>query len=97
MTGSPPNCLSRMILAVPVPLQIEEIKTQPSLERVKLNELLGPEIADSSSSSETKLFSFFSPEKRVPASRAPATPQMKMSNEAIRLTDITRRYLECQE
>ena len=48
-----------------VPLQVEEIKTQPSLERVNVKDSLDFEIEDTSSSSETRLFSFLSPEKRI--------------------------------
>src|SRR5262245_36475037 len=64
-----------MILTVPFPLHVAEMKIQPSLERVNVNGWLDFEIEDTSSSSKTRLFNFFSPEKRTSA--APANPQTK--------------------
>ena len=56
------------------------MKIQPSLERVKVNELLDFEIAETSSSSETRLFSFLSPEKRTFASESPPDPKIDIEN-----------------
>jgi hypothetical protein len=84
-----------MTRTVPSPLQIEKIKIQPSLERVNEIGLLDLEIEATSSSSETRLFSFFSPEKRISASVAPAIPQMKTTTEeAINLALITNGYCD---
>src|SRR5438093_11396719 len=94
MTVSARNFLSRMTLIVPLPLQLEEMKIHPSLERVKVKGLLDFEIEDTSISSETRLFNFFSPEKTIFAS-APATPQMKITIEAVILALITKRILRC--
>src|SRR5437762_5984712 len=74
------------------PSQVEEIKIHPSLERVKANDWPDFEIEDTSSSSETRLFSFLSPEKRIPASAAPANPLMKIRATAISLVFITKGY-----
>jgi len=56
------------------------MKIQPSLERVKVNALLDFEIAETSSSSETRLFSFLSPEKRTFAPESPPNPKSNMKN-----------------
>ena len=72
MTASLLDALSSMIWAVPFPLYVEEMKIQPSLGRENVNELLDFEIEEALNNSETRLFSFFSPEKRTVASAPPA-------------------------
>jgi hypothetical protein len=54
------------------------MKIQPSLERVKVSPVFEMEAA--SSSSETRLFCFFSPEKRTFASVTAANPQIDIDN-----------------
>src|SRR5436189_5206923 len=54
------------------------MKIQPSIERVKVSGLPVFEMEAASSSSETRLFCFFSPEKRT--SVAPANPQINIDN-----------------
>ena len=57
-----------MTLVVPVPLQVEEMKIQPSLDRVNVNALLEFEMEETTSNSETRLFNFFSPAQPIPVS-----------------------------
>src|SRR5262245_13576041 len=64
-----------MTRTVPFPLDVAEMKTQPSLERVNVNDWLDCELEETSSSSETRLLSFRSPEKRISASAALPNPQ----------------------
>src|SRR2546422_11210297 len=78
-----------MTRTVPFPLHVAETKIHPSCERVNANGLLDFEIEETSSSSETRLFSFLSPEKRISAYAAPANPQMRITNGAISLALIT--------
>src|SRR5258708_568954 len=78
-----------MTRAVPMPLQIAEIKIQPSLGRVNLNGSLDFETADTASNSETRLFNFFSPVNRISASAASAREQLTMINETISLALIS--------
>src|SRR5258708_38966908 len=54
------------------------MKIQPSLERVKVSGVPVFEMEAASRSSETRLFCFFSPEKRT--SVAPANPQINIDN-----------------
>ena len=54
-----------MTLTSPGPSQVAEMKIQPALDRVKVNGLLDFEMEETSSNSETTLFSFFSPAKRI--------------------------------
>ena len=63
-------------------------EVQPSLERVNVNGLSDCEIEETSSSSETRLFSFFSPEKRSSAFAALASPQTKTKIETMNLALI---------
>src|SRR5438552_4099671 len=56
------------------------MKIQPSLERVKVSGLPVFEMEAASSSSETRLFCFFSPEKRTFASVTRANPQSNIDN-----------------
>src|SRR6266404_3417506 len=56
------------------------MKIQPSLERVKVSGVPVFEMEAASSSSETRLFCFFSPEKRTFASVTPANPQSNIDN-----------------
>src|SRR5438105_241476 len=79
-------------MTLAVPLQVEETKIQPSLERVNLKDVLDLEIEATSSSTETRLFSFFSPEKRIPASASPDNPPMKMTTTANSLAFITKGH-----
>src|SRR5258707_14746585 len=59
------------MFSFPFPLYAAEMKIHPSAERVKLNELPDLEMAATSSSSETRLFRFFSPANTtVPSPRA---------------------------
>src|SRR5882724_2502663 len=83
-----------MTPTVPFPLQVEEIKIQPSLERANEKDSLDFVIEDTSSSSETRLFSFFSPEKRISASAAPANPQTRITTEAISPALMTNGYCD---
>src|SRR6185436_2888118 len=78
-----------MTRTVPLPLNVAEIKIQPSLGRVNLNGSLDFEIEDTASNSETRLFSLLSPVNRIAASAASARPQMKMMNRAISLALIS--------
>src|SRR2546425_228116 len=71
---------------------VEETKIQPSLERLNVKDWLDCEIENTSSSSETRLFSFFSPEKPIPASAARANPQMTTTTPAINLAPMTTGY-----
>src|SRR4026207_481629 len=84
--------LSRMTRVVPFPLQDEEIKIHPSRERVNVSGLLDCEIEEASSNSEVTLFSFFSPENRIPAAAFPANAQTTLTIHAARLPVITRGY-----
>src|SRR2546425_7415665 len=79
-------------MTLAVPRQVEEIKIQPSLERVNVKDWLDLEIEDTSSSSETRLFNFLSPEKPIPASAARANPQMTTTTPAINLAPMTTGY-----
>jgi hypothetical protein len=54
------------------------MKIQPSLERVKVSGLPVFEMEAASSSSDTRLFCLFSPEKRIFASVTPANPQINI-------------------
>src|SRR6266571_1981734 len=56
------------------------MKIQPSLERVKVSGVPVFEMEAASSSSETRLFCFFSPEKRTFASVTRANPQINSDN-----------------
>src|SRR6266850_1810535 len=56
------------------------MKIQPSLERVKVSGSTVFEMEVASSSSETRLFCFCSPEKRTFASVTPANPQSNIDN-----------------
>src|SRR3954453_21787386 len=77
MTGSPPEALSRRRVSFPVPWYAAEMKIHPSPGRVNLNELPDFEMAATSSSSETRLFRFVSPENTtVPSPRADAQAQV---------------------
>src|SRR5882672_6956896 len=87
------DSLSRMTQAVPLP--VEEIKIQPSLERLNANDSPDFEIEDTSSSSETRLFNFLSPEKEISAFAAPINPEAKITIEATTLALITRDILRC--
>src|SRR5579884_2324143 len=60
MIGSGRDTGSSMLLKVPVPLSLAEMKIQPSVERVKVNSLLGSEIDVAWSSSVTRLLRFTS-------------------------------------
>jgi len=70
--------LSRISRTVPVALPVEEMKTQPSLERANVKSLLDCEGEETTSSSETRLFSLYSPEKSTSASATPARPRIAM-------------------
>ena len=93
MTASPAAALSRRTLTVPFPRQVAEMKIQPSLERVNGNELPDFEIEATSSSSETRLFCFFSPDKTTVASppRAISETNIDDSNAVIRVTRMVSR------
>src|ERR1043165_1956745 len=77
-----------MTRTVPVPLQVEERKTHPSCERAKANGVPDGEAGEASSSSETRLFNFFSPEKETAASAAPARPA---TSSAIKANGVAQR------
>ena len=65
------------MFSFPFPLYAAEMKIHPSRERVNLNELPDFEMAATSSSSETRLFRFFSPENTtVPSPRADSQTQI---------------------
>ena len=70
------------------------MKIQPSLERVNVNGLLDFVMEETSSSSETRLFSFFSPERRILASAAPARPQTRITIETISLVRISAGHCD---
>src|SRR5438132_1474652 len=72
MTASARDSLSRTTLNVPFPLEVEETKIHPSLARRNVNGLLDLRTEETSSNSETRLFSFFSPAKTTFASEAAA-------------------------
>src|ERR1041384_2529586 len=88
MIAPPGGASSRMMLAVPLALCVAEMKIQPSLDRVNENEPPGFEIEETTSNSETRLFSFFSPVKTTFASAAAATSQTNEDSriEAIRVS-----------
>src|SRR6266481_1119384 len=89
MVMSPPVCLSRVTVTVPLPLWVAEMNIQPSLDRLNVNGWLDFEIEETSSSSETRLFNLFSPEKRTSASAPAANRQIRTAIEGISLTLIT--------
>src|SRR5438105_11513623 len=60
MTASRRDAGSSVLVEVPVPLNVTEMKTQPSVARVNVNSALGSEIDEAWSSSATRLFRFFS-------------------------------------
>src|SRR6266404_65748 len=77
-----------MTRTVAFPLHVEEIKTQPSLDRVNAMGSTGFEIEDASSSTETRLFNFFSPEKRMSDAPASGNPQIAIATKTINLVLI---------
>src|SRR5437867_9282182 len=82
MTSSGRDAVFRITLNVPFPLEVEEIRIHPSLARVKENGLLDFRIEETSNSSETRLFSFFSPAKTIFASEAAANRLRRIGNRA---------------
>src|SRR5437899_12552964 len=93
MTASGRDAVFRIILNVPFPLDAEEIKIQPSLARVNVNGRLDFRTEETSNSSETRLFSFFSPAKTIFASDAPANRLRRIANRAEAMTRILMRCL----
>src|SRR5437667_8401262 len=91
ITLSRRNSLSKITLAVPLPWQDKETKIQPSLERVNVNGVPDFEMEETSSNSETRLFSFFSPEKRTSAPAVPTTPKIEILIDANSLAFIRNR------
>ena len=71
------------MLTVPIPLQVEETKIQPSREHVNVYGLVGCEIEETSSSSETRLFNFFSAEKRTSPSVRAADARIRIATKAV--------------
>src|SRR5260370_3928655 len=88
MTASGRDASSRITLNVPFPLELEEIRIQPSLWRVKENGLLDFRTEETSNSAETRLFSFFSPAKTILASEAAANRFRRIGNRAEAMTRI---------
>ena len=60
------------------------MKTQPSLDRVKVNGLLEFEIEETTSNSETRLFNFRSSDETASPSAAPANPHTETAIETRR-------------
>src|ERR1051325_1710472 len=79
-------------MTLTVPLPAEEMKIQPSLERVNVNDWFDFETEDTSSASETKLFRFLSPEKRIAASPTAVHPQITIKTEASCLEFIIKAH-----
>src|SRR6266404_5358312 len=88
MTASGRDALSRVTLNVSFRLEVAEIKIQPSLARVNGNGLLDFRTEETSNSSETRLFSFFSPAKTILASEAAANRLRRIGNRAEAMTRI---------
>src|SRR6266446_5009270 len=93
MTASARDALSRTTRNVPFPLEVELTKTHPSLARLNVNGWLDLRTEETSSNSETKLFSFFSPANRVFASEAAANRFRRIGNRAEAMTRIFMRCL----
>src|SRR5262245_61548875 len=74
-----------MTRTVPVPLAVETMQIQPSFERSNVKGLPEGETEETSSSAETRLFNFFSPEKPTSASAALARPERRLALEANRV------------
>src|SRR6516164_4091939 len=74
---------SRMILTGPGPSQVAEMKIQPALVRVNVKGLLVFEMEETSRSSDTTLFSFFSPSNRIFAWETPAKPQQSAQTKIV--------------
>jgi hypothetical protein len=71
------------MLTVPIPLQVDETKIQPSRERVNVYDFVGCEIEETSSNSETRLFNFFSPEKGIAPFVGAAAAQIRIATKAV--------------
>src|SRR5437879_6233866 len=82
------DAVFRITLNVPFPLAVQEIKIQPSLARVNVNGLLDFRTEETSNSSETRLFSFFSPAKTIFAPDAAANRLRRIGNRAEAMTRI---------
>src|SRR6266571_4870345 len=91
MTASARGSLSRTTLNVPFPLEVEETKIHPSLARRNINGLLDLRTEETSSNSETRLFSFFSPAKTTFASEAAANRFRRIGN---RTEAMTRTFMK---
>src|ERR1051325_11229752 len=78
-----------MMRAVPLLLNVAEIKIHPSLEQVNANGWPDCEIEDTVSNSETRLFNLLSPVNRTSASAASARLATRIMNEAISLALIS--------
>src|SRR5258705_11075885 len=78
-----------MTRAAPLPLNVAETKIHPSLERESAKGWLDFETEDTASNSETRLFSFLSPVKRISACAASPRLPMRIMNEAISLAVIS--------
>src|SRR5882672_2527445 len=93
MTASGRDALSKITRNVPFPLELDEIRIQPALSRWNVNGLLDLRTEEISSSSETKLFSFFSLAKTIRASEAAANRFRRIGNRAEAMTRIFMRCL----
>src|SRR5882724_3275991 len=94
MTTSAREALSKITRNAPSSLESDEIKIQPSLARVNVNGLLDFRIEETSSSSETRLFSFLSPAKTTLASEAAANRARRIGHRAEAMSRIFMRCLD---